>query len=346
MIRASTFSLPLRRGSSALKAIKSTTHRSASTSFASKRELNQSFKLPDGRTLGFAEYGIQDGYPLFYFHGFPSSRLEPAPIDDIFRKHNLRAITPDRPGFGISSPQPGRRITDWPADVRALAENLRLPHYAVLGGSGGGPYALACAHLLPREQLSAVGVLAGAPPWEAGPGVPLPIATKMSRPRRMLAASADRTPGVLRVVSDASVGLIKWMATTRAVTKRIDAWLEAQVKSAKTTNPDGKQPRTTEERRELILRPLFEGFAQGSGAMVEETQLLAHDWGFRFEDVTFDKISIWHGLKDANAPIEMIRYMAERLPHAHLHEFDDTHYTIGRRLDEVLSELLSDAKAH
>ena len=93
------------------------------------------------------------------------------------------------------------------------------------------------------------------------------------------------------------------------------------------------------------MGPLFEGFAQGSGAMVQETQLLTHDWGFKFEDVSYDKLHIWHGIKDANAPISMIRYMAERLPHARLHELEDTHYTIGRHFEEMLSELLSDARA-
>lgn len=65
---------------------------------------NQTFKLPDGRVLGFAEYGSPDGKALLYFHGYPSSRLEGKPVDDMARRRGLRFIAIDRPGFGLSSP--------------------------------------------------------------------------------------------------------------------------------------------------------------------------------------------------------------------------------------------------
>lgn len=87
-------------------------------------------------------------------------------MDDLPQRHGLGAIVPDRPGFGLSSFQPGRCVSDWPADVQYLVSHLGLSHLAVMGGSGGGPYGIACALYLP--QLSGVGVFAGAPPWSAG----------------------------------------------------------------------------------------------------------------------------------------------------------------------------------
>lgn len=124
----------------------------------------QTLILPDRRLLGFAEFGDPSGTPLVYFHGFPMSRLEGWSIDRMARRRRLRVIAPDRPGFGLSTFRDQRRITDWPVDVRALASHLGLERFAILGVSGGGPYAVACASALPREMLSAVGVVAGGPP--------------------------------------------------------------------------------------------------------------------------------------------------------------------------------------
>lgn len=125
---------------------------------------SQSLVLPDGRLLGYAEFGHPTGSPLLYFHGFPMSRLEGWMTDKVARRQHIRVISVDRPGYGLSTFQPHRRITDWPADVQALASQLDISRFAVLGMSGGGPYALACAHSLPQEMLSAVGVMCGAPP--------------------------------------------------------------------------------------------------------------------------------------------------------------------------------------
>src|SRR5262245_28757373 len=101
--------------------------------------------LPDGRKLAYAEFGDPDGLPVLYCHGSPGSRLEPLLIgDERLRQAGLRVIAPDRPGMGGSDFQRGRRLTDWPADVVRLADHLRLPRFAILGNSGGGPFAAVC----------------------------------------------------------------------------------------------------------------------------------------------------------------------------------------------------------
>jgi hypothetical protein len=97
---------------------------------------NQKLSLPDGRVLGFAEYGSPDGYPIIFFHGWPSSRLEGRGAHKLAKQHGVRVICPDRPGFGLSTFQPGRRIADWPADVKALASHVGLSRFGILGGSG------------------------------------------------------------------------------------------------------------------------------------------------------------------------------------------------------------------
>src|SRR4030065_1994205 len=124
--------------------------------------LNQTIKLPDGRNLGYDEYGPPEGKPLLYFHGAPSSRLEWTIFSSqaLAQKLNLRVIGPDRPGIGLSDYQEGRRIRDWPKDVTALADSLGLERFAMLSYSMGGPYGLATAASIP-QRLTKVGILSG-----------------------------------------------------------------------------------------------------------------------------------------------------------------------------------------
>src|SRR5512140_1859845 len=104
-------------------------------------QMEQIISLPDGRKMTYAEYGDPDGKPIFYFHGNPGSRLDPKMVEpELLRKFHARFIAPDRPGMGGSDFLPGRKMSDWPADVTALADGLHLDRFAILGISGGGPY--------------------------------------------------------------------------------------------------------------------------------------------------------------------------------------------------------------
>lgn len=274
-----------------------------------------------------------------FFHGFPSSRLEATYIDGLARRQNLRVITPDRPGFGVSTPQANRKITDWPVDVISLAAHLGLSRFAVLGGSGGGPYAIACAQALPHESMSAVGLLASAPPWEAG-------TQDVTRTRKIAHRLSTDWPSAMRVFTDLLVGVTRSVAYSsmgRALVNRmLEKSKEDAVAAAKPDifKSDDVKELSIDEQGEQMLRFLFEGFAQGSGGFVHEAMILTHPWGIDFENVLYDKIQIWHGRKDVNAPISMIRYLAKRLPFAELKEFDDTHFSVVQRLDDILRELV------
>ncbi|KAF3386166.1 hypothetical protein F1880_001088 [Penicillium rolfsii] len=109
-------------------------------STASGRE-SQKMRLPDARSLGFAENGRSSDYQLLFMHGYPSSRLEILGIDVVALRHNVRIITPDHNGFGLTISDDNREILDWPADVQALAQYLGLTRFAVLSGSDGSPFA-------------------------------------------------------------------------------------------------------------------------------------------------------------------------------------------------------------
>jgi pimeloyl-ACP methyl ester carboxylesterase len=117
--------------------------------------------LPDGRKLCWAEYGDSDGLPVFYFHGCPSSRVEPEMFGDQLASTGFRIIAPDRPGIGLSDFQPSRGFKDGANDIVQLADHLGWSTFALLGNSGGGPYVIACAALIPERVTVAV-VVSGA----------------------------------------------------------------------------------------------------------------------------------------------------------------------------------------
>lgn len=117
--------------------------------------------LPDGRVLAYTDIGDPDGSCVMHFHGAPASRFLLDVYDEEFEEYGLRVVSPDRPGYGGSSPHPGRSMADWPNDVEILADTLGIDEFVVLGSSSGGPYTVACCALLPDRVLGGL-VVAGA----------------------------------------------------------------------------------------------------------------------------------------------------------------------------------------
>lgn len=107
----------------------------------------------DGRVLAVAEWGDPSGVPLVSIHGTPGGRIAYWVDPTIYARHGLRRLTYDRPGYGESTRMQGRIVADAVADVVAIADALGIDRFAVTGGSGGGPHALACAALLPDRVL-------------------------------------------------------------------------------------------------------------------------------------------------------------------------------------------------
>jgi pimeloyl-ACP methyl ester carboxylesterase len=124
--------------------------------------------LGGGRELAYTDIGHPAGPCVFFFHGAPMSRLHLLPIEAELAAQGLRVVSPDRPGYGRSSPQPGRSLADWPADVAALADALGIGRFLVAGHSSGGPYAVASAARLGERVLG--GVVMGGVTDMAWPG--------------------------------------------------------------------------------------------------------------------------------------------------------------------------------
>src|SRR5215472_11940807 len=114
-----------------------------------QRASDRTLVLKDGRTLGYAEYGEQEGTPILLFHGTPGSRLEGVLFEHAAQAYHVRIIVADRPGYATSSPVRHGSLLGYVEDMVALMDALQIGTFAVLGASGGGPFALACAAKLP-----------------------------------------------------------------------------------------------------------------------------------------------------------------------------------------------------
>jgi pimeloyl-ACP methyl ester carboxylesterase len=133
----------------------------------------QEMRLADGRLLGFYDTGPGDGLALLWHHGSPQSGAPLDPLLDAAARRGIRLLTYARPNYGGSSALPGRDVASAAGDVAQLVDALGVYRFAVMGASGGGPHALACAALLPDRVTGAVSISGVAPyttdfDWYAG----------------------------------------------------------------------------------------------------------------------------------------------------------------------------------
>jgi pimeloyl-ACP methyl ester carboxylesterase len=256
---------------------------------------DQVFHLPDGRRLGFAEYGASGGRPLLFFHGTPGARLLARVAHGVALSHDVRLIAPERPGFGRSEFQAGRRIADWPDDVAALADALGLDRFAVAGVSGGGPYALACALRLP-ERIPIVGIVSGMVPLDD----PASAAALPLRERRIFAL-LRRAPWVARALAAAAVPVAR-----RYPDQAFD------LLAAHAPVPDRAILQRPEIRAGLI-DDMREALGAGGQGAIHELVLFSRPWGLRLADVQV-AVVLWHGEADAQVPVAIARRLARQIP--------------------------------
>ncbi|WP_127500971.1 alpha/beta fold hydrolase [Actinoplanes solisilvae] len=254
----------------------------------------------DGRRLRYEVSGAPDGIPVFLLHGTPGSRVGPHPRAIVLHRLGIRLISYDRPGYGGSDRSPGRSVADCAADVAAVADDLRVDHFSLVGRSGGGPHALACAALLP-ERVTRAAVLVGLAPHDAqidwfdgmmtfnleGFGAAGEDEARLIERLRLEADRTRRNPGSL-----------------------LDE-LRRQISA-----PDRMVVRDHVVQR-LLVETYAEATRPGPYGWIDDVLALRHDWGFDLSGIV-QSVRVWHGAEDNCVPPAHARWIAEQIPAAEL----------------------------
>ena len=280
--------------------------------------------LSGGRKLAYSEYGKPDGLPVMYFHGSPSSRLEPLLYggDEVFSQTGLHLIAPDRPGMGRSDSYPKRGFSDWTKDVVALANHLELEQFSVLGNSGGCGYVAACAAKIP-ERLRAAVAVSGA--WR----MDWPEAMDNLRPPLdFLWGLTKRAPFLLPSM------LILTKASFKVSRERMLAQQKKSLPAADYAVME--QP----GRLEAFIEMYRESLAAGAKGGAWDMRLYVREWDFGWDEIKMP-LTLFHGEQDLQVPVAVARRAAGCLPTARLITYpDEAHLsTFNNHVSDIAAAL-------
>jgi pimeloyl-ACP methyl ester carboxylesterase len=277
-------------------------------------------QLADGRQVGWADYGARGDTAVLWCHGGPGSRLEPEALAAEARAAGLRLIGIDRPGYGLSSVQPGRVIGGWVPEALAVADHLGAERFAAVGVSTGGAYSLALAAGSPRV----LGVVA------------------------CCALTDMRWPEGRRMMEKPGTGDL-WAAPNREAALALATQLFG-ADGSKMLAPGGAIQELPPADLELLSDPqwlagmvagLREMFASGVQGYTDDRLADGPGWG------TFDvraircPVTVLHGGSDTIVPVAQARHTASIVPGAKLEIHEELgHFSIASEVIGALSRLL------
>ncbi len=284
--------------------------------------------LPDGRKLSYSEYGSPRGLAVLGFHGTPGSRFMFRLVHEPARRMGVRIIAPERPGFGLSTYQHNRTLADWAADVAMLANHLGLTQFGVAGISGGGPYAAACAALLPGRVTAAALVSPVGP--LCPPEGPETIGASRYVTFRLLPRVTPAMRGAFSLgrlmflnAPDSMYGLIRRRACAS----------------------DRRILHRPEIRRNL-LDGVSEGLRPGIRGVIQEMRIFCRPWNIPFDAVKAPAL-LWQGTNDRNVPVPASLRLARLIPGCELRRVEGAgHYWIFEHIEEVLKAIVLKMSHH
>ena len=270
------------------------------------------WQAPSGRLLAWNEYGYPAGRPLIYVHGWPSSRLQGRLVHHLARERGLRVLAPDRPGMGRSTYEPGRRLESWPQLIAGFANSLGIGRFAQLGVSGGGPYVLASAAML-GDRVTASAVLCGAVPLAGADRCGLHPAYRMLLALRRLPKCWFTPP--LRIATRVATG-----DPCKPPVSWILASLPAEDRALLAQHP---------EVQRVLAESFREGVRQGGRGVMEDAEIYCHPWSLPLEQI-HSPIRYWHGGRDGNISVDMVRTFTSRIPGARLDvDSEEGHFSLA-----------------
>lgn len=261
--------------------------------------MTDTISTPDGRRLAVEQFGDPRGRPVFLLHGTPGSRLGPRPRSAVLYRLGVCLITFDRPGYGGSDRLENRSVADAAPDVAAIADAYRFERFAVIGRSGGGPHALACAALLPNRTTRVASLVSLAPPdahelsWFNG--------MARSNIAEFIAATTGQSHVAGRLAAAAD-------------TIRLDPASLLSDLQSDLTDCD-RQILADLGVRTMLLDNYAEAFRDSAHGWIDDIIALCTPWKFNVASVTVPTL-LWHGADDNFSPVSHARWLAQQIRRA------------------------------
>jgi pimeloyl-ACP methyl ester carboxylesterase len=262
-------------------------------------------KLSDGRNLAYCEWGDPKGYPTFYAHGGPGSRLEAAFFHEEAKKQGFRLISTDRPGMGLSTFLSNRTLLDYSKDIVVLANHLKIDKFGVLGWSGGAAHTTVCAYTIPSRltfNISCSGYTSF---------VELPGAAEM------LHSKADRSSVKL---AQKKSPLFQFFFYLMYISIKYfpSSYIKATKKSA-----SGSDQKILEDDNlvKTFMINQKEAVRQKGKGVALDAAVHYQDWGFRLQDIAM-KIIVFHGTGDTLVPFQYAKHLEKTIPNCVLHTME------------------------
>lgn len=293
-----------------------TATRSAAKPLPANR-LARAHRLRDGRLIGYAEYGDPDGRPVIALHGTPASRLLFRLGDGPARARGLRLIAPDRPGYGLSSPNRLRTLAFYPPDIAELADALGVERFAMLAVSGGGPYGAACAARL-AQRVAALGLVSPVGPLAPWDGLHLSLAHRF----------------VFHGLGGNSFSARLMFLAMRAALARAPAICHRGI--VERAAPSDRPALLRREVRDSLLEAMSEGLRPGVEGACQDMRLFAQPWQIDLSCISA-KSQVWIGTADRQVPVAAAERLAALIPNCGLQRREGAgHYWVFDHFQDVL----------
>lgn len=278
--------------------------------------------LRDGRRIAYRCFGDPDGHPVLALHGTPGSRLKYAMADGAARDAGLSLISIDRWKYGKSDGHPRPSLAAFAEDMEDFADRLGLGRFAVLGISGGGPYATAVAAAA-GNRISALALVA-----PVGPIAGVPAAVAMSAFHTLAFRGLARAPGAMRLV----------FSGFRRLIARSDGALAMRIASSRAAVVDRRMLCRPNQRQSLI-DAFRAGLEPGSEGPAIDMALFGRAWDIAPERIVVPS-RLWIGSEDRHVPVMAARLLAGRIPGCVRTDLDGAgHYWVMQNMAAVLGWL-------
>ena len=278
-------------------------------------------RLRDGRRIGYAEFGDPQGSTVLAFHGTPGSRFMFALTDQAARLRGLRIVAPERPGYGLSDFRRSTSLAQVADDMAAFADTLGLGRLAIIGVSGGGPYAIAAASSMP-DRAVVLGLIS-----PIGPIAECHDRIRMSKLHRLIFTRIGRSPPAIASFFWSVRNLVRFAPDVayRALMQRVPR--------------SDRMVLTRPEVRANLRTALKEGLRPGIDGARQDLRLFCGPWGLPLAEIDVPTV-IWQGSDDTLVPPAAAYHLAETLPNCRLDVIQGGgHYWVFGEFERVLDAI-------